>query len=141
MDTRLRHRLEARVRRNPKDVVALWGLGRIARDSGELLKSRQLLEAALRVDPADPDTLEILAFTLLFAGETNLAGGTFNRHFTLEGFQMSPANALRQYGAGVTLQRLGHAQKGGEFKENALRLLPEAAEWFELLQRCALRKR
>ena len=53
---------------------------------------------------------------------------------------MSPANALQQYGAGVTLQRLGHAQ-GGEFKENALRLLPEAAEWFELLERCALRRK
>ena len=96
------------------DARPLVFLGRMAREENDLPRSRRFLEAAVRIDPANPAALRELGSALLADGQPEIA-----RRFYVRALELNPTDRLAQGFLGCTLFRLGRYEEAQRWVQRA----------------------
>jgi len=89
-------------------------LARISRDEGDLASARAQLDTALRLDPKSQLALREMGLVLFSTKQYDLA-----RRFFVRAVQADPQDRSAQGYLGCALMRLGRAQEGAKFINNA----------------------
>jgi len=89
-------------------------LARISRDEGDLASARVQLDTALRLDPKNSLALREMGLVLFSTKQYDLA-----RRFFVRAVQADPQDRSAQGYLGCALMRLGRAQEGTKFINNA----------------------
>lgn len=98
----------------PDDERPLIFLGRIARDKGEMEKSRTLLTNAVEIAPSNSLAARELASTLLASHQPDLA-----RRFFVRAIELDPSDKLAQGFLGCALMQLGRTDEAARWLERA----------------------
>jgi tetratricopeptide (TPR) repeat protein len=102
------------VKANPNAATPHVFLARLSREEGDLATARAQLDTALRLDPKNAIALREMGLVLFSSKQYDLA-----RRFFVRAIQANPQDRAAQGYLGCALMRLGRAQEGTKFINNA----------------------
>ena len=102
------------VKADPNAATPHVFLARLSREEGDLATARAQLDTALRLDPKNAIALREMGLVLFSSKQYDLA-----RRFFVRAVQANPQDRAAQGYLGCALMRLGRAQEGTKFINNA----------------------
>ena len=102
------------VKEDPNAATPHIFLARLSREEGDLATARAQLDTALRLEPKNAIALREMGLVLFSSKQYDLA-----RRFFVRAVQANPQDRAAQGYLGCSLMRLGRAQEGSKFINNA----------------------
>ena len=102
------------VKKDPNAATPHIFLARLSREEGDLATARAQLDTALRLEPKNAIALREMGLVLFSSKQYDLA-----RRFFVRAVQANPQDRAAQGYLGCSLMRLGRAQEGSKFINNA----------------------
>ena len=123
-------RVELELFANPPNPASLTRMAKLLREEGRLVQSRIHLERALDADPSFGPAAEQLGLIHLLENDLPAA---IDLLLAVSTFKPNDARVL--YPLSVAFERSGRDAEARDVRETALAADPDAAEWFDLLER------
>ncbi|MDP6931156.1 MAG: hypothetical protein QF412_15780, partial [Planctomycetota bacterium] len=134
----LLERLDSALEKNPRSASAALNLGRVLLERGELERCQTVLAKAQASEKTHNEANRYLAFALLYLGQhaqsADLFASILQNTAVLREDPITGAMLL--YALGVAQQRKGEKQQSAQMRAEAIKMVPQVQQLFELRERC-----
>ncbi len=134
----LLERLGSALEKNPRSASAALNLGRVLLERGELERCQTVLAKAQASEKTHNEANRYLAFALLYLGQhaqsADLFASILQETAVLREDPITGAMLL--YALGVAQQRKGEKQQSAQMRAEAIKMVPQVQQLFELRERC-----